>query len=208
MIKIVLVEDDTNYGRNLINSINRVSGFSCEHSFSDAPTFIKFLEDGGDLDILLLDLRLPGMSGLEALEPIFRLREDLKILILTVFADSPSINWAMRAGARGYLLKGATDEEIIEHIERVCRGHIIYSVEVSRKILKESLADPNKHRLSSREIEVLQLIAKGMANEKISEKLFISRSTVETHIHHIFEKMKVENRAEAVAKALKEGLVE
>ncbi|MBK6681620.1 MAG: response regulator [Ignavibacteriales bacterium] len=75
MIKIVLVEDDTNYGRNLINSINRVSGFSCDHSFSDAPTFIKFLEDGGDLDILLLDLRLPGMSGLEALEPIFRLRE-------------------------------------------------------------------------------------------------------------------------------------
>ncbi len=180
MIKIVLVEDDTNFRRNLINSLKKVSHFRCEHTFSDAHDFIKFLEGGGELDILLLDLGLPGMSGLEALEPIFRLREDIKILILTVFADSPSINWAMRAGARGFLLKGAPEEEIIDHIDRVNRGHIIYSVEVSRKILKESLADPNKHRLSSREIEVLQLIAKGMANEKISEKLFISRSTVET----------------------------
>lgn len=131
MIKIVLVEDDTNFRRNLINCLQKVQDYSCEHSFSDAQEFLKFLESGGELDILLLDLRLPGMSGLEALEPIFRLREDLNILILTVFSDSPSINWAMRAGARGLLLKGATEEEIIEHIDRVNSGHIIYSVEVS-----------------------------------------------------------------------------
>lgn len=208
MIKIVLVEDDTNFRNNLIKTIKKASDFRCDHSFGDALTFIKFLENGGDVDILLLDLGLPGMSGLEALEPILRLREDLKILILTVYADSPSIHFAMRNGARGYLLKSSTEEEIIDHINRISHGHIIFSVEVSRMILKESRANPDKYHLSSREIEVLQLLAKGMSNIKISEKLFICKSTTETHIRHIFEKMKVENRSEAVAKALKEGLIE
>lgn len=205
--KIVIVEDDHHYRENLATTINRHTGYTCS-SFYNADGFIEFLKNGGEVDILLLDIRLTGMSGLEAIAPILDLREELKILILTIYDDNPSIAWAMRAGVRGYLLKSSTEEEIIEHIERVKLGHIIYSVDVSRKILKESVNEHNKYKLSPKEIEVLQLIAKGHANDKIANKLFITRSTVETHIHHIFEKMRVHNRAEAVAKALKDGLVD
>ena len=205
--KVVVVEDDHYYRENIVSTINRHREYQCT-SFYNAEGFIDFLREGGGVDILLLDIRLTGMSGLEAIEPILDLRENLKILILTIYDDNPSIAWAMRAGVRGYLLKSSTEEEIIEHIDRVRMGHIIYSVDVSRKILKESMNDHNKYKLSTKETEVLQLIAKGHRNDKIANKLFISRSTVETHIHHIFEKMRVHNRAEAVAKALKEGLVE
>ncbi len=208
MLKVTVVEDDMNYCRYLVDCINRKHGYECKNYFGDAGSFIKFLQDGGDVDLLLLDLRLPGMSGLEALEPILNLRGDLKILILTIYDDNPGIKWAMQMGVRGYLLKGATEDEIIDHICRVAKGHILYSVDVSRNLLQESLADPNRYNLSTRELEVLQMLSKGYENGKISEKLFISKSTVETHVHHIYEKMMVQNRAEAVARALKEGLVD
>ncbi|GJQ33452.1 MAG: hypothetical protein HBSAPP04_22910 [Ignavibacteriaceae bacterium] len=129
--KIVIVEDDHHYRENLATTINRHPGYTCS-SFYNADGFIEFLKNGGEVDILLLDIRLTGMSGLEAIAPILDLREELKILILTIYDDNPSIAWAMRAGVRGYLLKSSTEEEIIEHIERVKLGHIIYSVDVSR----------------------------------------------------------------------------
>ncbi len=208
MIKIAVVEDDVSYRRYIVDCINKAKDLRCEDSFGEAGSFIRFLESGGEVDILLLDLRLPGRSGLEALEPILNLRDELKIIVLTIYDDNPMIKWAMRMGVRGYLLKSSTESEIMEHIDKVSKGHILYSVAVSRNILKESKADPNRYNLSARELEVLLWLSKGFGNDRISEKLFISKSTVETHLHHIFEKMRVQNRAEAVSKALKEGIVD
>lgn len=206
-IKIAIVEDDHNYRENLAGTINRHEGYSCI-TFYNATTFIDYLKGGSEVDILLLDIRLPGMSGLEAIVPILDIDENIKIMILTVYDDDPYIAFAHKVGVRGYLLKSSSDEEIIEHIERIRHGNIIYSVYVSRQILKESGKEQNKFNLSPKEIEVLQLIAKGFENIRIAQKLFICKSTVETHNRHIFEKMQVSNRAEAVAKAIKNGIID
>jgi len=208
IIKIAVVEDDYNFRMSLVGQIREIDDFRCEHSFPDAESFIKFLDEGGEVDVLLLDIRLGGMSGLEALEPVLQRRAELKILILTIFDDNPSIKWALRAGARGYLLKGATREEIIHHIDCVNKGYIIFSVDVSRSLLKEAMRDSTTYNLSPREMDVLKLLAKGFKNQKIADSIFISVSTVLSHLGHIYEKMQVNNRSEAIRKALREGLVD
>jgi DNA-binding NarL/FixJ family response regulator len=158
-------------------------------------------------DVVLLDLRLPGMHGLEVLS---RLRESgphPKVLVLTVHDDTDIVVQAVRGGAQGYVLKDASQEELLGAIRRVGSGNTYFDSVVVRALL-QSDDRSNENALSEREVEVLRLLASGFTNKEIAEQLFLSPDTVKTHLSHAYRKLGVSDRAHAVAVALRKGLFE
>ncbi|RJP32256.1 MAG: DNA-binding response regulator [Actinobacteria bacterium] len=162
-------------------------------------------------DIILMDISMPGMNGITATQVIGRELPDTGVIMLTMLDQETYVYEAVKAGATGYLLKNAGFEELVKAIKEVHKGGATLHPEAQAHLLKEYvyLARNNQdtYGLSSREFEVLQLLADGMSNKEIAAKLFISAQTVKTHIAHIFEKLGVGDRTEAVAAALRRGLV-
>ena len=159
-----------------------------------------------DPDVVLMDLNLPRLNGIEATREITRLRPAIAVLVVTML-DDDSVYAAMRAGARGYVLKGAEPEELLRAIHAVSHGEAIFSPGVARKVLaswsRPSNAFPD---LSEREREVLDLIARGLTNSAIAEQLSIAPKTVRNHISNIFSKLQVVHRGEAIVRAREAGL--
>jgi len=162
-------------------------------------------------DVIVMDLRMPGMSGAEATEAILRRDPDANILVLTMFDEDAMVGEALRAGARGYLLKGAEQDEIERAIRAVAAGEAIFSSSVAAKVLGRlgrPAPAPNTalSPLTARERDVLELIAQGLANAAIASQLHIALKTVGNHISAIFLKLGVATRAEAIVLARDEGL--
>ena len=161
-------------------------------------------------NVILMDINLPGMSGIEATRIIKDKFADINILILTVFEDKERIFDALCAGATGYLLKKATATQIVEAIEDIYHGGSPISGEIARKVLDFFHLKPqlgNCYELSDRELEVLQRLAQGDSYKMIGDKCFISMGTVRSHINNIYKKLHVNSKSEAVIKAMKERLV-
>ncbi len=158
--------------------------------------------------VLLMDMRMPGLTGIEVTRQLMVDLPDLKILILSAHEDEDYVREALASGASGYLLKTAPGRELVEGVRAVAAGSTVLSPTLSRK-LAQSRMDPSRatDRLSSREFAVLRLIAQGRANKEIAVELGISLRTVEGHLHNIFEKLRVTSRTEAVVHAVNHGLL-
>jgi NarL family two-component system response regulator LiaR len=161
-------------------------------------------------DVILMDLVMPGMDGLEATRRIAAAQPRVRVLVLTSFAGDDKVFPAIKAGARGYLLKDSAPEELVQAICQVYDGESSLHPSVARRVLQE-LSRPDSHEqqadsLTDREIEVLQLVAQGQSNREISDLLAISEATVRTHVSNILSKLNLCSRTQAALYALREGL--
>jgi len=160
-------------------------------------------------DIVLMDLSMPGVGGIEAIEQIKKLALPLEIVILTTYDDDDMIVRGLRAGARGYLLKDAGRKALFDSIRAAHRGELLLPSSVAERVMTHLEKPKTAHHqdLSARELEVLTLMADGAANKQIAGRLEIAERTVKAHVTSIFMKLEVSSRAEAVAVALRSGLL-
>ena len=160
-------------------------------------------------DVVVLDLLMPRKDGLTVIQEIIRDLPETRILVLTSFADDEKVFPAIKAGAMGYLLKDSSPQELLQAIREVYRGksalHPTIAHQVLRSFRQPAEAEESQSPLTEREGDILQLVAQGLSNLDIAEKLIISERTVRTHISHILEKLHLENRTQAALYALKQG---
>ncbi len=207
-ITIGIVEDHTEFRQSLIYLIASFSDYQLAWSY---PSVEEALEHFQQTDIILLDINLPGISGLDAIPVIKRRFPEQKIIMLTILEDDHHIFEALRNGADGYILKKTTPVKILDAIQQVYEGGAALTPMVARQIM--AFFKPQKTQfhesssLTAREKEILSLIILGLTNEIIGEKLFISVQTVRNHIKNIYDKLQVHSRAQVVAKAMRDRLV-
>jgi DNA-binding NarL/FixJ family response regulator len=162
-------------------------------------------------DIILMDINMPGLNGIEATQKILAVQPEIGILVITMF-DDDSVFDAMQAGARGYLLKGADPDETIRAIHSVASGAAIFSPKVAERLIthfsrnKEATPSETFPELTEREREILELIAQGLTNSAIAEKLVLAPKTVRNHVSNIFGKLQVNDRSQAIVRARKAGM--
>jgi len=154
-------------------------------------------------DVVMLDLRMPGMDGLDVIAEVNNAKLGSKVIIMTTFESEEDVHRAMKAGARGYLLKESSQEEILDAIRRVSLGETYLPARIVQKVA-EGMRKPE---LSPREIEVLQWVAAGKSNKEIGTQLFIAEGTVKTHVKNLLEKLSVAGRTGAIREAVRRGLV-
>jgi DNA-binding NarL/FixJ family response regulator len=155
-------------------------------------------------DVTLMDLRLPDMSGVDALSAIRREFPDARVVMLTTFEGDVEIQRALSAGARGYLIKSMPPDELVEAIRQVHAGRKRIPTEVAAQLAEHA----GEETLTAREIEVLRLVADGNRNKDVGERLFISEETVKVHVKHVMEKLGASDRTEAVAIAIRRGIIQ
>lgn len=165
-------------------------------------------------DLILMDLRMPEMGGVEAMKEIRAAAPDIKFLVLTTYDTDEHIVGALEAGASGYLLKDAPRDDLFNAIRTVARGDALLQPRVAARLLQHMAGQTQRGNvndgeedLSPREIEVLQLVARGYANKEIAARLTITEATVKTHLAHIFQKLGVNDRTEAVTRAVQRNII-
>ncbi|MRS12813.1 MAG: response regulator transcription factor [Actinobacteria bacterium] len=179
----------------------------------DGERAVEAVEAGG-IDVLLLDLRMSGIGGIEACRRIRESAPDTRVLILTSFGDDDEVFGVLAAGASGYILKDSRPELVVQAIRAVAVGQAVFDSSIAARVIagkSEAEREPDAElleRLSERELEVLQLMAKGMSNKQISRALWIGETTVKTHVSHILRKLEQSDRTQAVLTAVRAGLVQ
>jgi DNA-binding NarL/FixJ family response regulator len=164
-------------------------------------------------DVVLMDLNMPGMNGIDATRALAQTAPDVAVLVLTMFDNDESLFTAMRAGARGYLVKGADQEQIVRSITAVAAGEVVFGTGVAQRALAYFSAAPASARaarpfpeLTDRESEVLRLVADGFNNTDIARRLHLSEKTARNHVSNVFAKLRVADRAQAIVRARRAGL--
>jgi NarL family two-component system response regulator LiaR len=163
-------------------------------------------------DIILLDLLMPNMDGIEATREIKAGDPDARILIITSFAEDENVYQAIKAGALGYLLKDSSPQELMQAIHDVCEGRLSLHPNIALKLIEDlnqpTETKPTEDPLTEREVEVLKLVAKGRSNQEIAEELIVSERTVGAHVSNILSKLHLANRTQAALYALRKGLTD
>jgi DNA-binding NarL/FixJ family response regulator len=205
-ITVSIVEDNDKLRGTLARVLNRAEGFRCLSQYPTAEDALKDLPQNRP-DVVLMDINLPGMNGVECVRQLKPLIPQTQIVMLTVYEDTDNIFKALAAGATGYMLKRTPQAELLEAIREVQRGGSPMTTHIARKVVqslqKSSDSTPASEDLSPREQEVLDCLAQGFLYKEIAEKLGISYETVHTYIRRIYEKLQVRTRTEAVAKFLR-----
>jgi DNA-binding NarL/FixJ family response regulator len=209
MVRIWLIEDNDSFRSVVARELNDIAGFECPRAFANCETALEALT-GERPDVILLDVGLPGMNGIAAIGKIKERAPGTHIVMLTVFDEPEKISQAIQAGASGYLLKTASEEEIAKAIWEVAAGGVSMDRAVAQcvwKLVAGTPAAQGAYGLTGREQEILRAVVQGLMNKQIAEQLSMSYHTVDTHLRRIFQKLQVHSRAAAVAKALQERLV-
>ena len=203
MIRVAIIDDHAivRMGLKYSLSLEPDFEFAGEHSGGEgAGEFVACVRP----DVVLLDVRMPGVNGIEALEDIRRKAPDVKVLMLTTSDGDEDVFRSMNKGARGYMVKDESGEDLHVAIRTVASGEVFLPKRI------KTIYDDRKKRpsLSEREIEIVRLVAKGFSNDELAERLHLSPDTVKAHLRHVYEKLGVESRVEAVTEAMRTGLVE
>ncbi|MFH0893714.1 MAG: response regulator transcription factor [Bacteroidota bacterium] len=214
-IKIILVDDHRIFRDGMMALLNEVADFEVIGDASDAEELLQMIRKKMP-DIVIADVTMPGISGIELTRYISREYPCIKVLILSMHENEEFICSAVQAGAMGYLPKDISKNELIDAIKTIYNGKEYFSSTVSeillRTLVKEAKSrserDEKDYMLTPREMEVLQYVAKGMSNKEIADQLFISIRTVDCHKNHMIQKLKVRNSAELIAYAVKNGLIQ
>ena len=208
-IRVAILDDDEDFREILSSLLNRSQDFLCVATYSDSDDAMKNIENDAP-DILLLDIEMPGKSGIVSLKELKNEYPNLRVMMLTVYSDSEKIFQSLRGGAVGYLLKKSPTEKLLDAIQETYEGGAPFSGEVAMKVLQyfqEQAKQVDSSLLSEREKEVLEALIEGHSTRAIADKLFVSYHTIRFHFHNIYTKLHVTSRSEAVAKALKNKLL-
>lgn len=206
-ITVSIVEDDAPTREGLAQLVNRTAEFRCVSEHATAEDALSRVPDVRP-DVVLMDINLPGMSGVDAVRRLKSQLPHTQFIMCTVYKDSDAIFSALMAGANGYLLKQTPPRELLAALRDVCAGGTPMTSQIARKIVEafRQARTPagETEGLSAREQEVLELLAQGCLYKEIADRLQISYRTVSTHIEHIYEKLHVHSRTQAVAKHLRQ----
>lgn len=205
VIEVALVEDLDDIREGLAALINRSSGFECIAAYSCAEDALRELPDLAP-DVVLMDIGLPGMSGIECIQRLKAQCPQMQIMMLTIYNDDEKIFNSLEAGASGYVLKKAPQDKLLEAIRDLHDGGSPMSSEIARKVVQsfQKLHPPSQSAaaLSKREQEILAYLSRGYLYKEIAHALHLSVETVRTHLRNIYEKLHVRNRTEAMLKYL------
>jgi DNA-binding NarL/FixJ family response regulator len=210
MKSIWIIEDHAAFRRTLVRVLNAEDGLQCPRDFDSCEKALAALARDDAPDLILLDVGLPGMSGLEGIRLIKERSPKALVVILTVFEDDDKVFSAICAGAAGYLLKTSRATEITQAVRDALNGGSPMTSRIARRVLdmfSKLAPKQSDYGLSDREKEILQLMVTGLIKKEIADRLTLSVHTVDTYLRRIYEKLEVNTRTGAVAKALKEGLV-
>jgi DNA-binding NarL/FixJ family response regulator len=216
-IHVVTIEDDPQYRSSLELLLGRARDFELAGSFGSPAAALTRLEAGGDgprWDLVLMDLDLPGMNGIDCTRRIKRVLPDAAVVVLTVFEERATIVEAICAGADGYLLKRTPAAELLTQLRAIARGGAPLSAGVARTVLDlvrriapTTPTDGARFELTDRELDVLRCLVEGMSYKRTALHLGISIDTVRGYVRSVYSKLQVHNVAEAVSRALREGIV-
>jgi len=208
-IRLVVVDDHALFRRGLIGLLSEFKGFEVVGEAANGEDALKLLATLNP-DMVLLDINMPGMGGIETLKALRKSDPGLPVLMLTVSQEDNDLLGAIAAGATGYLLKNTEPDVLERTLREVVLGKSVLAPEMTAKlfsVLRRSTAASEDTLLSERELQVLRCLARGLTTAQTSLELFISENTVKTHTRHILEKMGVSNRVEAVARAMESGVL-
>lgn len=212
MINVAIIEDNHNIREGLAALINGTDGYSCLGAYGDCESFLKELPKL-NVDVVLMDIGLPGINGIEGVKKARIIQKNLNILMLTVYKESKVVFEALCAGACGYLVKNTPPSRLLEAIKEVHEGGSPMSSMIARQVItlfqqnSPQVTKTEEFGLSEREKEVLNKLSEGDNYQQIADSLFISVDTVRHHIRNIYKKLHVHSQSEAVAKAIRKGLI-
>jgi NarL family two-component system response regulator LiaR len=208
-IQVLIVDDHAIVREGQIALIDTEPGMEVVGEAEDGFEAVE-LANKLQTDVILMDLEMPHKGGIEAIEEIKAENPDARILVLTSYAEDEKVYAAIRAGAQGYLLKDSSPNEILAAIRQVNQGETSMRPSIAEKLMRElqrsTNLKPTADPLTEREVEILKLVAQGLANQEIAEQLVISERTVRTHVTNILSKLHLANRTQAALYALREGL--
>ncbi len=208
-IKVAIVEDDARLRGNFVTLINSDPDFQCIGNYPNAEIALKSMPTNWP-DVVLMDINLPKASGIECVSRLKELRPALHIVMVTMYVDEDKIFDSLKAGASGYIIKKTAPEEILDAIRTVSAGGAPMSNTIALKVVqffKEKPSTDETRNLTPRETEILTQLAKGYQYKEIANTLSISVETVRSHLQHIYDKLHVRSRTEAVVKFLSRGKV-
>ncbi len=208
MIRLVVVDDHSLFRRGLVSLLSEMEDFDVIGEASNGREALRVIADTNP-DVILLDVNMPTMGGVDTLRALRKAGMETPVLMLTISQQSEDLIRAIQAGASGYLLKNTEPEILRKTIELVHIGEAVLAPEMTEHVFRLMRSGELNFNdlLSDRELDVLRLLARGSTTSQVATDLYISENTVKTHIRHIFEKLEVNNRAEAVAKATQMGLI-
>lgn len=207
MASIVLIDDHHIVRQGLEFLISTVEGLDIQASFSDGDAFIKYLNENNMPDLVLLDLVMPKMNGIEVTHYIKKYYSYIKVLVLTSYVDDEYVMSAINEGADGYEIKDVEPQKLIATITKVLNNEKIIHPK-AKNVIDAMHEKPHfNNKLSKREMEVLKEMVKGKTNKDIAKSLFVSEKTVKTHVSHIFNKLQVSDRTQAAIYAIENKLI-
>lgn len=203
MIKIAIIDDHALFREGLKLVLGQIEGFEVVYDSHSGLSFLEFLQKTIP-DIVLMDINMPLIDGIETTRKAIDICSDLKVIALTMFSDTTNYTQMINSGVKGFVLKKANKFELQQAISVVYDGGNYFSQEILKKLAFQSVSNlKSNETLTNREMDILQLVCKGLTTHEISEKLFISLKTIETHRANIFRKAEVRNVAELIVWAIK-----
>ena len=208
-IRVLVADDHPIYREGLVTALSSLDGVEVAGEAADGHQVVEAARELSP-DVVIMDLHMPGMNGIEATRQLAEQAPDVAVLVLTMLEDDESVFAALRAGARGYLVKGAQRQEIARALDAVVEGELIIGSAVARRA-QAALAGGRTRKgpfedLTEREHEILDLVARGLTNQAIASRLVLSQKTVRNHVSNIFMKLGASDRAAAIVRAREAGL--